>query len=69
VKLIGESYFFGDFGSRFWKEFPLWIEQGKIQLLSFKIVEDGLKVTGVNEVLDNYRDGKNPGKWVVRPNA
>jgi len=69
VKIIGESNFLGDLGSRFWKEFPLWIEQGKIQLLGFKIVEGGLNVTGINEVLDNYRDGKNPGKWVVRPNA
>ena len=70
VKIVGESHFLGDFGCRFWKEFPLWIERGKITPLSFRIVEGGLNVTGVNKVLDgDYSDGKNPGKWIVHPNV
>jgi NADPH2:quinone reductase len=68
VKIIGESHFLGEFGCRFWKEFQLLIERGKIKPLSFRIVEGGLNVIGVNKVLDDYRDGKDPGKWVVHPN-
>jgi NADPH:quinone reductase len=66
---FGSSHLHRDLGRRFWKELPGWLESGKLKPLSFKIVEGGLSVEGVNMVLDDYRDGKNPGKWHVHPNA
>jgi NADPH2:quinone reductase len=56
-------------GSRLFKELPKWVEARKIIPLEFKVVEGGLNVEAVNKVLDDYRDGKNPGKWLVHSNA
>jgi NADPH:quinone reductase len=64
----GSSHSIGDFGRDFWKELPVWMESGKIKPLDFKVVEEGLTANGVNKVLDDYRDGKNSGKWHVHPN-
>jgi hypothetical protein len=47
---------------------PTWIESTAVRRLSFKALEDGLNVGGVNTVLDDHRDGKDPGKWYVHPN-
>jgi hypothetical protein len=44
------------------------VEARKIIPLEFKVVEGGLNVDAANKVLDDYRDGKNPGKWLVHPN-
>lgn len=66
---FGSSHLHRDLGRKFWKELPSWVESGKLKPLSFKIVEGGLSTEGVNRVLDNYRDGKSPGKWHVHPNA
>jgi hypothetical protein len=56
-------------GHDFWQYIPRWVESGKIRPLDFQVVEGGLNAEGVNKVLDDYRDGKNPGKWNVHPNA
>jgi NADPH2:quinone reductase len=56
-------------GHDFWQYLPGWVESGKIKPLDFQVVEGGLNAEGVNKVLDNYKDGKDPGKWNVHPNA
>lgn len=68
AQTYGDSHS-NDLGPMFWKELPGWIESGKIKPLGFKVVEGGFSVDGVNKVLDDYRDGKFPGKWHVHPNA
>ena len=69
MKVFGSSHvqptFFGEL---FWKNMPLWIERGEIKPLRFKVVGGGLNADAVNGVLDDYRDGQNPGKWHVHPN-
>ena len=62
VQTFGDSNIHANFGRQFWKELPLWVEQRKIKPLNYRIVEGGLNVMGVNELLDDYRDGKNAGK-------
>lgn len=69
-KVLGASHaqpeFYAEF---FWKNMPSWIEKGDIKPLTFQVIEGGLNVNAVNKVLDDYRDGKNPGgKWHVHPN-
>ena len=56
-------------GKMFWKSLPGWIEAGKIKPLDFKVIEGGLNAVEVNRVLDEYRDGRNPGRWHVHPNG
>jgi NADPH2:quinone reductase len=56
------------FAELFWKNMPGWIERHEVKPLGFKVVEGGLNADAVNEVLNDYRDGKNPGKWHVHPN-
>jgi NADPH2:quinone reductase len=68
-KVFGASHAQPDFYAElFWEKMPLWIESGAIRPLGFKVVEGGLDRDGVNRVLNDYRDGKNPGKWHVHPN-
>ena len=66
--IFGDSHS-NELGPMFWKELPAWIESGKVKPLDFEVVEGGLSAIGVNKVLDEYRDGKFPGKWNVHPNA
>jgi len=58
----------GDIGREFYAELPHWLETGKIKPLGYKVVEGGFSVDGVNKVLDDYRDGKFPGKYHVHLN-
>lgn len=68
-KVFGASHAQPKFYSElFWKKMPGWIELGAIRPLAFKVVEGGLNGEAVNRVLNDYRDGKNPGKWHVHPN-
>ncbi|MCJ1485369.1 hypothetical protein MMC06_005543 [Schaereria dolodes] len=57
-----------EFGQTFWKNLPGWIESGSIKPLSYKVIEGGVNAAGVNKVLDDYRDQKNPGRWHIHPN-
>jgi NADPH2:quinone reductase len=66
--IFADSHSLG-FGPAFWKELPVWVEQGNIRPLGFKVVEGVLSAEGVNKVLDEYHDGKNPGKWTVHTNS
>lgn len=68
--IFGDSHTHREgFGDEFFRLLPGWVESGKIKVLDFQVVEGGLSADGVNKVLDDYRDGKNPGKWHVHPNA
>lgn len=58
----------GFYKETFWEKMPGWVEKGVIKPLAFKVVEGGLNAGAVNQILDDYRDGKNPGKWHVHPN-
>jgi NADPH2:quinone reductase len=70
VQTHGNSHEYRDsIGAEFWKHLPVWVESGKIKPLGYKVVEGGLNAEDANKVLDDYRDGKNPGKWHVHPNA
>lgn len=70
VQTHGNSHEYRDsIGAAFWKQLPDWVASGKIKPLSFKVVDGGLNAGGANKVLDDYRDGKNPGKWHLHPNA
>jgi NADPH2:quinone reductase len=69
-KVFGASHAQPEFYAElFWKNMTRWIEVGAIKPLEFNAVESGLNVDAVNKVLDDYRDGKNPGKWHVHPNG
>lgn len=59
--------FFQPTGQMLVRELPGWIKTGKITPLDYKVVEDGLDVGNVNAVLDDYRDGKYPGRHHVHP--
>jgi NADPH2:quinone reductase len=68
-QILGSSHLKRELCSPFWKELPSLIESGKIKPLSFQVVKNGLDADNVNKVLDDYKDGKNPGKWHVHPNS
>ena len=46
-----------------------WIERGLIKPTPFKDFEVGLDAVGLDRVLNDYRDGKNPGRWHLHPSA
>ncbi|KAF5873501.1 putative alcohol zinc- protein [Botrytis fragariae] len=57
-----------DFSKEFFKLLPSWVNSGEIKPLGFKVFEGGLDVDAFNKILDNHRDGRNPGKWHFHPN-
>ena len=52
-------------GKWFMETLPDWIESGKIRPTEYKDLSPGLDVDAVNKVLDDYRDGRNPGRYHV----
>jgi NADPH2:quinone reductase len=58
-----------EFSAATFKALPEWIDSGKIKPLKFQVLEGGLDVDAINKILDDHRDGKNPGKWHIHPNA
>lgn len=69
-QILGDSHTHREaLGHQIWQYLPRWVESGKIKPLKFHVIEGGLNADGVNKVLDDYRDGKNPGKWNVHPNT
>lgn len=64
-RIKGFSSLIPEFGQLFWKEFPGWLESGKITPLKFKVIE-GLDAAKVNGALDEYRDGKGGDRYHVR---
>ena len=65
--ILGSSHLHRELCVGFWRELSQWVESGKLTPLDFKVVEGGLSLQGANRVLDDYRDGKNPGKWHLHP--
>jgi NADPH2:quinone reductase len=63
-RIQGFSAGIPEFGQMFWKEFPVWLETGKVKPLKFEIIE-GLDADKVNEALDKYRDGKGGDRYHV----
>lgn len=68
-QILGSSRLKKELCGPFWKSLPAFIEKGSVKALSFQVVEGGLNAAGVNEVLEAYREGKEPGKWIVHPNT
>ena len=48
---------------------PEWIESGKIEPTPYKDLGHGLDADAVNKVFDDYRDGRNPGRYHIHPNV
>lgn len=65
--IIGMSTNLEHFEKQFWQDLPQWLEQGKIALQKFQIIE-GLDARKVNAALDSYEDGKAVLQAVVHPN-
>ncbi|QSZ30485.1 hypothetical protein DSL72_000039 [Monilinia vaccinii-corymbosi] len=68
AQTIGLPQWHKEFSMEFFKLLPGWVESGEIKPLGFKILKGGLNVDAFNQVLDDHRDGKNPGKWHFHPN-
>ncbi|PQE26083.1 hypothetical protein CJF30_00000827 [Rutstroemia sp. NJR-2017a BBW] len=67
--VMGVVQFQPEFSAATFKALPELINSGKIKTLKFQVLEGGLDVDAVNKLLDDYRDGKNPGKYHIHPNA
>lgn len=63
-KVTGFSHAIPQFGQMFWKQFPSWLETGKVKPLKYKVIE-GLDVGKVNAALDEYRDGKGGDRYHI----
>ncbi len=61
----GFSAFLPEFGQMFWREFPKWLQAGKIIPLEYKVI-DGLDSAKVNAALDKYVGGKGGDRYHVR---
>lgn len=66
--VLGSSHLKRELCEPFWKALPGLVDAKKIKPLGFQVVENGLDAGNVDRILDDYRDGKNPGKWHVHPN-
>lgn len=64
-RIKGFSSLIPEFGQLFWKEFPGWLESGKITPLKYKVIE-GLDAAKVNGALDEYKEGKGGDRYHVR---
>ncbi|KAA8567516.1 hypothetical protein EYC84_007992 [Monilinia fructicola] len=68
TQTMGLPHWNKEFSVEFFKLLPGWIKSGELKPLGFKLLEGGLNVDAFNKVLDDHRDGKNPGKWHFHPN-
>ncbi|KAG4436064.1 hypothetical protein IFR05_008454 [Cadophora sp. M221] len=62
-----QANFHGEENRMYWKSLELWVQEGKIRIPEFRIIE-GLDEVRVNETLDSYRDGKPVVQAIVHPN-
>ncbi|TGO50893.1 hypothetical protein BOTNAR_0375g00010 [Botryotinia narcissicola] len=69
AQTLGIPHLHTEFSKEFFRLLPGWVESGEIKPLGFKVFEGGLDVDAFNKVLDDHRDGRNPGKWHFNPNA
>lgn len=66
-QILGASDLHQELAAKFWRELPRWIENGELKPLNFEMI-DGLDVMKVNNLLDDYRDGRAVTKTHVHPN-
>ncbi|KAL4861774.1 hypothetical protein BDV12DRAFT_190862 [Aspergillus spectabilis] len=64
--ILGVSDLHQELAAKFWRELPGWIEKGKLKPLDFEVM-DGLDAKKVNNLLDNYHDGRAVKKTHVHP--
>ena len=64
-QLRGFSNALPEWGQIFWKEFPGWLEGGKVKPVPYKVIE-GLDMDKVNAALDEYGEGKSGERYHVR---
>ncbi|KAK9369214.1 chaperonin 10-like protein [Lipomyces kononenkoae] len=64
-RIQGFSHGIPEFGQAFWKQLPIWIGNGTIKPMKYKVI-DGLDAAKVNSALDEYRDGKGGARHHVR---
>jgi NADPH:quinone reductase len=64
--ILGRSHNKPELSKYMWRALPGWFEEGKIAPLKYHVLK-GLDAEGVNRVLDDYRDDKNPGQWHIHP--
>ncbi|OOQ90213.1 putative alcohol dehydrogenase, zinc-containing [Penicillium brasilianum] len=65
-QILGVSDLHQELAAKFWRELPGWIEKGELKPLDFEII-DGLDAMKVNNLLDDYRDGRAVTKTHVHP--
>jgi NADPH:quinone reductase len=46
-----------------------WVREGVIKPCPYKVIDGGLNADGLNNLLDQYKDGKNPGRHHLHPNG
>ncbi|PKX97703.1 zinc-binding alcohol dehydrogenase family protein [Aspergillus novofumigatus IBT 16806] len=66
TKVLGVSDLHQELAAKFWRELPGWIENGELRPLDFEVI-DGLDAMKVNNLLDDYRDGRAVTKTHVHP--
>lgn len=64
--VLGNSEWMGSLTHRFWELLPQWIEDRKLEVSKFKVVE-GLDLKLIEEGLDTYKDGKPVTPVIVHP--
>ncbi|KAJ5099675.1 hypothetical protein N7532_006676 [Penicillium argentinense] len=65
-QVLGVSDLHQELAAKFWRELPGWIENGELKPLDFQVI-DGLDAMKVNNLLDDYRDGRAVTKTHVHP--
>ena len=64
--ILGNSEFLEPLTAEFWKYLPGWVEDGKLAVSKYRVVE-GLDLKLVEEGLDSYRDGSPVTPFIVHP--
>ncbi|KAF4211245.1 hypothetical protein CNMCM5878_002891 [Aspergillus fumigatiaffinis] len=65
-QVLGVSDLHQELAAKFWRELPGWIENGELRPLDFEVI-DGLDAMKVNNLLDDYRDGRAVTKTHMHP--
>ena len=65
-QILGVSDLHQELAAKFWMELLGWIEKGELKPLDFEVI-DGLDAMRVDNLLDDYRDGRAVKKTHVHP--
>lgn len=58
-----------EIGEWFWENILNFVSNGGVKPTSYKVIPGGLNADGLNKLLDDYRDDKNPGRHHLHPNG